>query len=424
MLRRDLPKTRIFEPFFWVYYIWYYLPLMRAYFRSTRYNQLFFGIFLCGVLLFLFEICKKRQRIYLKFNALVPVLAYFALFFVFVLFDVQTASRHIRVSFTFWGTLIIYYFMDEYPNARKRLATLMFLMFAVTAITSLVGVIANPNAARVLTFAANEIEEDLMLRRMNIGGISFFQGLCICVPVLMTFIYQKKYRILSCLMLIMIWFSLLAASFTISLTMFFVALLLGYFSNNTTAKKTLAAVLVLLVVMAIPWGELLFYLSSVIDNETISVRLTSMATSIINGSASGNLGSRIQVYEMSLNSFLENPAGIGPQYTYVTGQRGIGYHSQFLDDLARYGILGLVFYATFFGAYYKLLRKQWSKIQMEQVAGAITLIYFCFLILNLGFTAAHESVLMLFLMPAFPDLLQGRQQKKQAEFEKASERIL
>jgi O-antigen ligase len=122
------------------------------------------------------------------------------------------------------------------------------------------------------------------------------------------------------------------------------------------------------------------------------------------GSMVGGLSSRFNLYVASLDTFFEHPWGVGPGYTYVDYENGIGYHSQFLDDLARYGILALLFYIAFFVGYYKLLRKQWSKINLQQIAFPVVIIYFLFLIFNPGFTSPHEGVLLLFLIPAFPDI--------------------
>ena len=159
------------------------------------------------------------------------------------------------------------------------------------------------------------------------------------------------------------------------------------------------------LVLFMPWADLFSYFASVINNETISERLHSISTSIAYGMASGNLASRADVYMSSLNTFLKHPFGVGPEYTYSTFENGIGYHSQFLDDLARYGIFGIIFYIAFFIGYYKLIRKQWDKVNMRQIAIPVVVTYFCFLVFNIGFASAHEGVLMLMLMPTLPEFI-------------------
>ena len=346
---------------------------------------------------------KKLQK---GFNVLIPILIYFAVFILLVIFDVETADRHIRISFTFWGTLIVYFLTSSFPQAQKRLTILFLGLFLITTITSLIGVTTNQNAARILTYAANDIQEDIAIRKLNVGGISFFQGLVICVPILVTFLSRKKYFSISLILLLTIFLCLLSASFTISLTMFFVALVLGYLANNEFSKKTVVVVLILAIIaFVVPWDQAMKYLAGAFTNEAFSARFDSIATSLTYGYASGNLGSRIDVYDMSLKTFLHNFFGVGPNYSYVVGHNGIGYHSQFLDDLARYGIFAVLFYVLFFVGYSKMLSEQWRKIGMNQVVIPVVIVYFLFLIFNLGFTSSHEGVLMLYLIPALPTII-------------------
>ena len=389
----------------WAYFIWYYLPVARAFFKSGTYNKLFFGALVMGCLLCGAQILGRSTKAKLRYSTLVPVLAYFAVLTFLTVLNVGTAGRHIRVSFSFWGTLIIFYITNNYPDLQGRLCKMMFLMFVVTTITSVIGVIVNPQAARLITFAGNDLQEDIVIRLLNIGGLAFFQGLVITVPIWLSFISQQKYRIFSIAMLVFIFVGLLHASFTISIILFFVAILLGYMANKASATKIFIAGCVLLLVFVVPWEQVFVFLAEKTNNVRIHDRLISLAKTIASGAAEGDLKSRVDVYGASLDTFLRHPFGVGPEYTYVDYQNGIGYHSQILDDMARYGIFALAFYVAFFVGYFKLVKSQWRKINMEQVAWPVLVLYICFLILNPGFTSAHESVLLLFMIPAFPNVL-------------------
>ena len=401
----SIPKAKLFEPFLWVYFVWYYLPVARAFFRSGIYNQLFFGLFAIGCALCFYEYITAHQEIRFQYNPLIPVLAYLLVFFIFSLLNIATAKDHIRVSFTFWGSLIVYYLTVMNPRTQKRLVVLGMVMLLTTAITSMVGVVVNPRAARIITYASNDIEEDLAIRLLNIGGLAFFQGLVVCVPILLTLISHNKYKRLAIVALSIIFISLLSASFTIALIVFVVAVIMGYIANNSLNGRVMAISICLIIIFVVPWSNVLMWLSEIINNPTISERLLSLASSLSSGSAEGDLSSRVNLYLSSLNTFLEQPWGVGPEYTFVNYEKGIGYHSQFLDDLARYGVFALIFYIAFFAGYYKLLYKQWSKIDLQQIALPVVIVYFIFLVLNPGFTSPHEGVLLLFLIPAFPDVI-------------------
>ena len=408
MLQQYFSKLKAFEPLLWIYYIWYYLPIARTFFRSSTYNYIFFAFFIFAVLLcFVYAIVTVRS-VKVDYNLLTPILIYMAVFLLLVLMGTSTAGKHIRISFTFWGTLIVYYLTKPYPDSQKRLSGLFLTMFFVTALTSLIGVIMNPNAARLLAYASNEIEEDLIVRMLNIGGIAFFQGLVVCVPLLITFAKRNRFKIFSLVFICMIFVSLISASFAISLLMFVIAVFFGLLSNAKSYKtvtKFCMGLLVVLLLVFVPWSNVFSFLAEVVPNERISVRFESIAVSLKEGLVGGSLNARWQTYLISINTFLEHPLGIGPHYTYVTMENGIGYHSQILDDLARYGILAIVFYIAFFVGYYKLLCQQWKKIDMKHIAFPVLAVYFLFLCLNPGFTSEHEGVLMLFVIPVLPEML-------------------
>ncbi len=407
MQNRTKGRIEPFEPFLWVYYIWYYFPMVRAFFKSGTYNLIFFTFFLVGCAGIFAVSLYRRQKIYLQFNALTPVLVYMFVFCVMVFLGMGEADEHIRISFTFWGSLLVFYLLRPYENARNRLAALLLVMLAITAVTSIAGVIMNPNAARILAYSANPLEEDLILRMMNIGGIYFFQGLVVCVPIFMTFVFEKYKPVIAIISLVAVILSLTFASFTIAIILFFVAFALSYLLNTSSIKRGFLVVFAVLLLILIPWVDLIELVADNIGNEKISLRLTAIARSISYGSAVGNLESRIEVYSVSWKTFLNNPFGSGPRYTYVTFEDGIGYHSQILDDLARYGIFAILFYFVFLVKYTQLLKTQWRKIGMSQVALPTVITYTLFLFFNPGFTSAHEGALLMYLIPVLPDLIKS-----------------
>lgn len=405
MIKSGIKNLKFFEPFLWAYYIWYYLPICRGFFRFTSYNKAFFSFYIVGCFFLIVQLVADKKKIFLRRNILFPIFLYMIVFAFMYLLGIGDASAHIRVSFTFWGTAIVFFAMTQYEDARRRLAKLLLILFGITTITSIAGVILNPHAARTLTYAENALEEDQILQLLNIGDISFFQSLVVCIPIFITFIHEKRKRFVSLIMMVLIFIAVMSASFTISLLMFFVAWILTYVLNCTRTKRTIVIVLILFVIICVPWMDLIDILAVNIKNETIALKLDSIVTSFSNESATGSFASRLDTYSESFNTFLRHPLGVGPKYTYVMFANGIGYHSQILDDLARYGLFALVFYILLFTEYHKMLKKQWCKIGMAKVATPITIVYMLFLILNLGFTSAYEGVMMFFLIPSFPDVI-------------------
>ena len=108
---------------------------------------------------------------------------------------------------------------------------------------------------------------------------------------------------------------------------------------------------------------------------------------------------------------MDNPFGVGPWYSYHIGEKGIGYHSALLDNMARYGVFAIVFYIAFFSKYYQLLRAQWQKLSLEEAVSPMLFAWIFFLLLNIGFRSADESIFMLYILPVLPDILLGSRAK-------------
>ena len=112
---------------------------------------------------------------------------------------------------------------------------------------------------------------------------------------------------------------------------------------------------------------------------------------------------------------MRNPFGVGAHYSYVVGSKGLGYHSQILDDLARFGVFALAFYAAFFASYYKHLKEAWTRAGYPRIAIMVVITWILFLFLNIGLRSADESIVMLFLMPAIPLLLGARKSESNSK---------
>jgi len=419
-LKLQLPKIHWFEVFLGTYYIWYFFPIARATFSATIYKYVFFSFFLLGMLLLLAACAFHSQGERLQLKVLIPVISYMLVMLLMTAFHVEDAALHIRVSFTFWGTILVYSAMGKFPDARMRFGTFLMILFILTAITSSIGVIKDHSVARILTYASNSVEEDYRLMKQNISSIYLYQCMVIAVPIYLYLIKKRKKVWLGYTLLILSAVVILNASFTISLFLMLAAVLICLLHTQFRWLNIILSPLLICAVLLVPWGNLLAYLAGLIDNSYISVRLTELSNSIQSGMQStGDLALRKRLYESSLQTFFSHWMGVGPLYSYIEFENGIGYHSQMLDDFARYGIAGVAFYGVFLSQYYQLLKNSWAKIRMEAVAFPVTLLYTAFLILNLGFRSADESIFMLFILPVLPEVIHRRSAVKSA-FEQKS----
>ncbi|MGI6194406.1 MAG: hypothetical protein ACOYIJ_03425 [Eubacteriales bacterium] len=408
MQSKKIGISNIAVLFLSIYYAWFFLPVLRISFNTSLYKNLFFLCFVIGVsLLFLNYVISTGGKIKLTFNILVPIIIYMLVMSMFVMFNYYDASKHIRVSFTFWGTALIYFLLSYNPSLQRAFGRFLLILFIINCITSFIGVYFNPSAARALTNALKSteaIEEDIYLSKRNISSIYLFQSLVVIAPIFIFMVKKKIKTFWAITAVILIFIAILKASFTISLLLLMAGIGLSLIYVKGIAGKVLL-VLFSFILVLLPWSSIFGYLSDVIDNSYISTRLHDLSVYFSEGNITGTVSARFNVYISSFMTFIRHPFGIGAHYSYNKLENGIGYHSQILDDLARYGVFALAFYIVFLTQYFKLLKKQWVKINMEEAVFPIFIVYVGFLILNIAFRSSAESVVMLYILPVLPDLI-------------------
>lgn len=403
------------EFFLGVYYLWFFLPFMRTTYSGV-YKYFFFLFFLIGIFLLVLEnVNVYGPKIKIKHTIVAPILIYMAFMLFLCLFDFHDARDHIRVSFTFWGTALVYYLMGINPDGRRRFAQFLIVIAIFTTITSAVVIWENPNAARALTNSAatkEALEEDYNLGRKNVSSIYLFQGIVALTPVFV-FMIKKKHILFGLLGLILSLLLLLRASFLIALCVMLLGIMLSLVQYEKKSPLfSIVIIMLVLVMLFLPWSKILSFLAGVIDNNIISVRLNELSLLLKFGNVIGDTAGRLDAYTRSISTMLHHPLGIGPYYFSQEASELLGKHSQIIDDLARYGVAALAFYCVFLKRYYALIKEKWSKIGIGSIAGSITIVYAALLLLNIGFRSAEESVIMLFILPELPEIVLYQKEKK------------
>lgn len=410
-------KISVFEILIAIYYTWFFMPIVNAYFSGEVFKYLFFGMFALGVL---GMVVIKNRAWQVPFNHLtIAVLAYFIVMLFMYLCNLGDARDHIRVSFTFWGTALVYFYSLN-NEERIRMGKFFLLLFIVTCITSSIGVVLDNNAARTITHAAADDNLQYAYYMKNIGSIYLFQCMVMAMPLVVALAKEKRDKIFSAIIIVTTALVLINASFTIALLVFFVGISLSvlFLKSKSYTDLFIKICLVCLLLILVSAGkDILSWFASVIDNDSIKSRILELVDLIYEGAGTeGDVDLRLNLYMTSIKTFLRNPLGVGPWYSYVIYSNGIGYHSQILDDLARYGLFALAFYIMFFIGYYRLLKSEWQGIVDTKTAAITVALYAVFLILNLGFRSGIESVVMLFLVPIVPKIVAGWKEKRKKFF--------
>lgn len=411
-------KVSIFEILVCIYYTWFFLPICNAYFSAGIYKYIFFLMFIIGIV----GLAAKRARLFVvKFNAyMFAIVIYMITMAMLYLLGVGDANLHIRVSFTFWGTALLYNIIQD-EDTRIRIGKYLLNLFLVTCITSAVGVFIDNSAARTIAYAASDELLQKSFKMKNIANIYLFQGMVIMVPVIIALkrfacenLRNTKLIKAICFILIVgIGIVLLNASFTISLLVFAFSVYLSLMVTRESSKTRVIVsfFITLLVIILLCAGDpIITFFAGVIDNAKVAVRLIELRDLVYRTGrvTGGDVGLRIDLYSISWNTFKNNLFGIGPFYSYVKFDKGIGYHSQLLDDLARYGVFAICFYALLIKGMYAHLKEQWGKLNQDYVAKIIITLYIVFLFFNLGFRSSEESILMLYIIPIIPDIVISR----------------
>lgn len=217
-------------------------------------------------------------------------------------------------------------------------------LLLLTTVTTMMALQMNPNAARLLTSSQTDQGASIVLRSQNVGAFDFIYGLVIVFPVLVSMLkskLSKNLKIYCGMLAVVISICVIKSNFTTALLLLFVGFWLpGVFNNskNMNLKLCTIILIVILVPLLLPCFLRSVYrsTSSILAREKIEGLLLYM-----NGIGQAeDVSSRVSLFKMSFSSFLKKPLyGVGGYYRTIS-VANVGKHAQFVDDLARYGILG------------------------------------------------------------------------------------
>lgn len=238
---------------------------------------------------------------------------------------------------------ILYCRLDNVKLDRIILCFSLIIVL-LTIVTTLMGLLTNSDVARLLTSSSTNESAANILRARNIGAFDFIYGLVIIFPVLVSMFRKTRNRFFKCCIFIMIILTSLCvikSNFTTALILLFIGFWLPFvFSSG----KNMVGKLLLIICIAIIASLLFPYFLKLIYSITTSILAKEKIMGILmflNGTENaGDVTSRVSMFQLSLSNFLSNPIfGVGGYYR-ITMVLYVGKHAQFIDDLARYGIIG------------------------------------------------------------------------------------
>jgi len=259
---------------------------------------------------------------------------------------------------TLWG---FYLYMERLPREKRNWLTSIYLaVVAVSAMYTLY-VAINGHSRIIRNTAFGEYDPQFSL---TYGGYDFIYGLVVIyVGMLVVFvngkgrISQAKRIVMLCLMILFA-LTIIASSFS---TAFALILLATIFLVPKTLKTKLSLIgLLAFCVYVIP-GPLTRFIESIpYMPKLTSDRLNELILSFSGRESSAYLteeGQRLDRIMWSIDAFKAHPfLGVFAS----GGRQPIGQHTEWIDQLARYGLITATFNAMFWGSTYRKMKNDYS----------------------------------------------------------------
>lgn len=294
---------------------------------------------------------------------------YMALCFMMTILGISSSNINFHIaSLPLYTTPIIgYYVVRNYNN--KELKLLLFLLLVVY----LANIIQNIMVWRELPDLFGDENESSaenyeFMRMLNIAPTAMVATSMVVIgTMVVTIVYSKKllYRFLSLSILLIVGFYVFIVSARATSIVMIAFMLLGFMmaiKEPNTHKKSyyFSRYLILFCIgFGIIIPTMTFILQS-IENERLLRRFNDIFSFLqtkgnVDSMDSGSFSARIELWGVSISSWLSNPItfvfGIG-DHTVSIGEdlrkSGIGGHSEIWDLLGKYGLLGaFIFYKIF-----------------------------------------------------------------------------
>lgn len=251
-------------------------------------------------------------------------------------------------SLVLWGyqsmiflmpVIIGYYYVNYRPENISLFAKILIVAILITAITTIIGLIQFPGAARILaTIAESDDSAAVEYWWHNIGGYYFVYTVVLSYPLVIYSYKQKKISLLIALVLTSTVFIVVIASEYATALLFILLTSLLYLTKRELTPKNILVLAIIGFIFILLFSSFFSYLLESVANmfksDTIRERLLALAGG--KDALETFDDKRIWLYRNNINLFLNNPL-FGTMFDTGEGTAG---HSQMLITLAQHGILG------------------------------------------------------------------------------------
>lgn len=254
----------------------------------------------------------------------------------------------------------LYLIKSNDSKAARRIFYVVSLAYLVTCVTTYWGCKVYPTASRMLatTIAVDDPELYSLYVSMNIGGFFFVYTIVLMLPLFIYLIRVKRINfIIGILALLLVAFTVLITEYATAMLFTVVAFMAFIFPQKFGLKHIMTTVFVVFIVYLIAKDYIVYTFETVasnVESEILAERLNSLAD-VFHGEKNiyGDLENRFGTYTKSIDAFNASPIWGG------SGKED-GGHSFLLDNMGKYGILGIIAMIFMYNSIYKLFYKRFK----------------------------------------------------------------
>ena len=366
MIQKADNKPDLIEYLFLLVIAYNIAPIVSRAISVSLTTYFYLGVLLVAIFFVIARNKGERLEKYLAF--LIPFIIWKV--YIFFATSQQLTTWAYSVFLDFAPPLIGIYIVCERKKKVDVFAWTIIALLLITAITSIIFLADDTDAARYLATVADSNEEKAVeYNWKNIGGYEFTYILTPCYPILIFAAKKKKiHPVLAAVFSVLILVYIFYAEYTIALLFFLLSSVLWFMKKDLKKKDLYIILIVAIIIVVFFYGVLTVFfewLADTVDSETMSERLRALA-----GGEEGleiSEDNRLELYRTSLNTFLGSPL-----FGTVFEGGSIGFHSFILDFLATYGLIGG---AILFGIYYNIYKNLYYRYKKRSGYGYVIWVF-------------------------------------------------
>ncbi|WP_407382407.1 O-antigen ligase family protein [Ruminococcus sp.] len=318
----------------------------------------------------------------------------------FIIYELLSAFN-MSEDFLMWSYQVLlfllpvilgYYFTQDKTRLIDSYSKIVFFALAITTVTTIIGCIRFPNAARELALVESQDSNAIQYDMHNIGGYGFVYTIVLLYPAIILSYKERRIKLITALLFaVVILLMIVFSEYTIALLFFIISSMLFFTKRNLSFRSIIIASVIAILFLLVFTNfipDFLRWLGEISGSKTMGSRLDALA-----GGREGLENSedtRVLLYQKSWNSFLQHPI-FGSLFEK---EKINGAHSFIIDNLALYGIFGGV---IMFFMYRNIFKRFFLPYKDKPGYGYIVWIFIQTLILSLVNTGMWLDVLCLFV---------------------------